>query len=195
MITKNSFKSLRYILVFLIIITTMLCAGILLAEPRVSTDKNLYEPNEKIQVYFSGSPGSNRDWITIVPAKEKDNTVGDYDYLPSGHSKGTLTFKAPSPGKYEARAYYNYREKGYVVSARHEFVVSSEPPPKALPKLPEPSPAVSPKLPEPSPAVSPKLPEPSPTTSSILPKKKKSRPQLSSPPAALDAPGDAFGPK
>jgi hypothetical protein len=137
MITKNSFKSSRCILVFLIIITTMLGAGSLLAEPRVSTDKNNYEPNEKILVHFSGAPGSNRDWICIAPAKAKDDTVGAYDYIPSGHSKGTLTLKAPAPGRYEVRAYYNYREKGYVVSARHEFVVSHEPSPTTASKPPK----------------------------------------------------------
>jgi TolB-like protein len=34
-----------------------------------------------------------------------------------------LTFDAPGPGKYEVRAYYNYRRKGYVVFARHSFSV------------------------------------------------------------------------
>jgi hypothetical protein len=158
--------------------------SILPAEPRVSTDKDNYEPNEKIQVHFSGAPGSNTDWIGIAPAKAKDDTVGVYDHLPSGHSKGTLSFKAPAPGRYEVRAYYNYREKGYVVSARHEFVVSNEPPHSTASKPPEPSSVTSSKLPEPSPA-----------TASKLPKKKTSLPQRSSPPAPPDAPGDVFGPK
>jgi len=116
-------------------ITILLWAEILLAEPRVSTDKDVYAPNEKIKVHFSGAPGSNRDWITIVPDKTKDNTVGDYDYIPYGQSKGALTFKAPSsPGEYEVRAYYNYRQKGYVVSARHDFVVGSGSSPKPVSK-------------------------------------------------------------
>jgi hypothetical protein len=128
MLTKKNLKSSRDLLVFLLIITIMLWAEILLAEPKVSTDKDAYEPNGKIQVHFSGAPGSNRDWITIVPAKSKDDTVGDYDYTPHGQSQGTLTLNAPSsPGEYEVRAYYNYRQKGYVVSARHAFVVSREP--------------------------------------------------------------------
>jgi hypothetical protein len=85
MITKKNLKSSKDLLVFLLMITIMLWAEIILAEPKVSTDKNAYEPNEKIRVHFLGAPGSNRDWITIVPDKAKDNTVGDYDYIPYGH--------------------------------------------------------------------------------------------------------------
>jgi hypothetical protein len=128
MITKNKFRPLRALLVFLFMITIMVWTDNVLAEPAVSPDKNTYKPNERIRVHFSGAPGSNRDWITIVPDKAKDNEVGDYDYIPYGQSKGVLTFNAPSsPGEYEVRAYYNYREKGYVVSARYDFVVSCEP--------------------------------------------------------------------
>jgi hypothetical protein len=157
MITKKNLKSSKDLLVFLLMITIMLWAEIILAEPKVSTDKNAYEPNEKIRVHFLGAPGSNRDWITIVPDKAKDNTVGDYDYIPYGQSKGVLTFKAPSaPGEYEVRAYYNYREKGYVVSARHDFFVSRKPSHKPLlkhSKKKKSSPQLS------SPTASPQTPE------------------------------------
>ncbi|HMK64190.1 MAG TPA: hypothetical protein VK564_00250 [Thermodesulfobacteriota bacterium] len=124
-----------------------------LAEPKVLTDKEAYEPNEKIRVFFSGAPGSNGDWITIVSDKAKDDTAGTNNYIPDGQSQGILTFKAPSsPGEYEVRAYYNYRQKGYVVSARHDFVVigeppsQSEPPKKRKPRTPPPSPPASPQI-------------------------------------------------
>jgi hypothetical protein len=130
-----------------------------LAEPAVSTDKNTYEPNEKIRVHFSGAPGSNRDWITIVPNTGKDNTLGDKNYIPDGQSQGVLIFNAPSsPGDYEVRAYYNYRENVYAVSARHDFVVIREsrlepsqtispaPPKKRKPILQSPIPSIPPQI-------------------------------------------------
>ncbi len=92
--------------------------------PQVSTDKDIYNHGEKITVNFSNAPGINSDWICIVPAGSADTEAGDYQYMPRGLSQGIVTFDSPSPGKYEARAYYNYRRNGYVVSARYGFSVA-----------------------------------------------------------------------
>ena len=42
-------------------------------------------------------------------------------------SQGVIIFDPLSPGKYEARAYYNYNRNGYVVSGRYAFSVASTP--------------------------------------------------------------------
>jgi TolB-like protein len=100
-------------------------AAISAAAPELSTDKDSYNHGEKIRVNFSDSPGNNSDWICIVPVGSPDTEAGDFQYMPKGMSQGFLTFDPPAPGKYEARAYYNYRRNGYVVTTRHVFSVVS----------------------------------------------------------------------
>jgi hypothetical protein len=92
----------------------------------VSTDKNVYSPGEQIRVRFSGAPGYNSDWICIVPSGEPDTAAGTYQYLPYGVRQGFVTFIAPSPGRYQVRAYYDYRRNGYLVSARRSFTVAGQ---------------------------------------------------------------------
>jgi hypothetical protein len=93
----------------------------------VNTDKDIYNYGEMIKINFSNSPGNERDWICIVPAGSPDTEAGDYKYMPKGLSQGLLIFDPPSPGKYEARAYYNYSRNGYVVSGRYVFSVAKSP--------------------------------------------------------------------
>ena len=94
--------------------------------PIVNTDKDGYNYGETIKVHFSNSPGDGRDWICIVPVGSPETDAGDYQYMPKGLSQGVLTFDPPSPGKYEVRAYYNYRRNGYVVSGRYAFSVGGK---------------------------------------------------------------------
>jgi len=91
-------------------------------KPFVETDKNTYNYGETIQVFFYNAPGSSRDWICIIPAGSPDTGAGNYKYLPA-KKRGVVTFKAPRPGEYEVRAYYNYSSVGYQVSARASFAV------------------------------------------------------------------------
>jgi len=114
-------------MVLLIMVTLFVPPSPAGGEPRVTSDKDRYRSGEKIQVHFSGAPGDGGDWICIVPAGSPDTDAGDYRYMPEGTSQGVLTFDAPPPGKYEARAYYDYRRNGYVVSARYGFAVESGP--------------------------------------------------------------------
>lgn len=95
--------------------------------PLVNTDKDIYNYGEMIKVNFSNSPGNEGDWICIVPVGSPDTEGGDYKYMPKGLGQGFLIFDPPSPGKYEARAYYNYSRNGYVVSGRYAFSVVSSP--------------------------------------------------------------------
>ncbi len=89
----------------------------------IRADKDIYNQGERIRVNFTNAPGNDSDWICIVPAGSPNDEAGDYKYMPKGLSQGILTFDSPSPGKYEVRAYYNYRRNGYVVSARYDFSV------------------------------------------------------------------------
>jgi hypothetical protein len=90
----------------------------------LATDKHAYFQGEPVQVRFSGAPGYSSDWICIVPSGAPDNAPGTFQYMPEGVSQGVLTFYAPSPGRYEVRAYFNYRRDGYLVTARQAFDVS-----------------------------------------------------------------------
>jgi hypothetical protein len=95
--------------------------------PLVKTEKDTYKYGEMIKVNFSNSPGNDGDWICIVPVGSPDTEGGDYKNMPKGLGQGFLIFDPPSPGKYEARAYYNYSRNGYVVSGRYAFSVVSSP--------------------------------------------------------------------
>jgi hypothetical protein len=95
--------------------------------PQVYTDKDIYNQGEMIKVNFMKAPGIDTDWICIVPAGSSDTETEDYKYIPKGLNQGTLIFDPHQPGEYEARAYYNYRRKGYIVSGRHTFSVVSDP--------------------------------------------------------------------
>jgi hypothetical protein len=93
----------------------------------VTTDKDSYKYGEVIKVNYSNAPGKESDWICIVSEGSPDTEAGDYQNMPKELAHGVLTFNSPAPGKYEARAYFDYSKKGYVVSARHSFLVTSTP--------------------------------------------------------------------
>lgn len=110
-------------IVFLIIVTFFCTPGPVEAASEVRTDKDIYHQGETIRVHFTNAPGNDSDWMCIVRAGSPDTDPGNYKYMPGGLDQGFLIFDAPSPGKYEVRAYYNYRRNGYVVSGRYPFSV------------------------------------------------------------------------
>jgi hypothetical protein len=125
---KKSLTIGTIVFIVLLIMVTCLCQpSAVEGAPIVDTDKDIYNYGEMIKVNFSNSPGNERDWICIVPAGSPDTEAGDYKYMPKGLSQGSLIFDPPSPGKYEARAYYNYSRNGYVVSGRYAFSVAKSP--------------------------------------------------------------------
>ena len=95
-------------------------------KPFIETHKKVYASGEKIHVYYYNSPGSSRDWITVVSAGAPDRQVGPYQYLVQGKRRGIMTFDALSEGRYEVRAYYNYDTVGYKVATRFAFSVERE---------------------------------------------------------------------
>ena len=107
----------------LLLMTVLHCLPLTtLASPHIYTDKKTYLPGETIQVYFSGAPGASGDWICIVPSSTPDNDAGpNWQHMPYAMLQGMLAFVAPSPGEYQARAYYGYRTVGYLVATRSSF--------------------------------------------------------------------------
>lgn len=122
--TGPGMKPIRSIIVLIMVVFCCRTA-IAGAAPQIKTDKDIYHSGETIKVNFFNAPGNPRDWICIVAAGSPDDDAGDYQYMPRGLAEGVLTFDSRPPGKYEARAYYNYSCNGYVVSARHGFSVVS----------------------------------------------------------------------
>jgi len=113
--------------VLLFVIGTIFCRpGIVESALIVHTDKEMYSQAEAIRVIFHQAPGYDRDWLCIVPAGSADTDAGDYQYLPGGANQGILIFAPRPAGSYEARAYYNYRQNGYVVSRRYAFSIVSD---------------------------------------------------------------------
>lgn len=124
----NCLKIGQRIAIVILIMVTLFCQTSLAGEaPTVSTDKDAYSYGEIIKVNFSNAPGNDRDWICIIPVGSPDTDSGDYKSLPKGLVQGFLTFAPPAPGKYEARAYYDYGRKGYAVSGRYVFSVGNDP--------------------------------------------------------------------
>lgn len=116
------------VIIAALIITPFFChAAVAEENPLITTDKDSYNYGEPVNVKFSNAPGDERDWICIIPAGSTDTEAGDYKYMPKGLRQGVLVFNSPTPGKYEARGYYDYAHKGYVVSGRHAFTVVSSP--------------------------------------------------------------------
>ena len=98
------------------------------AEPVVGRFMTLpsavFAPGQIVEVEWHNAPGNAQDWITVAPAKSSDKEWGVWTYLrrnTSGvHRVGGLT-----PGRYEARIYWNWPAGGYKVIERLEFQVTS----------------------------------------------------------------------
>jgi hypothetical protein len=118
-ILNNTVALLALLLLLNILVSDKVAAG-----SSITTDKPVYSSAESIRIHFSGAPGGSHDWICIVPTGTPDNQAGrEWNWIPSGLKSGDMTFPALKPGSYEARAYYNYKKNGYVVSARQDFKV------------------------------------------------------------------------
>ena len=126
MMTTTSQKIWSIPVLIILIIVAFCCQTALAAggEPWIETDQRVYQ-GEDIRVHFYNAPGYSSDWICIVREGAPDTEAGDYKYMPAGVRQGVLNFRSPRPGRYEARAYYNYRTGGYIVSARSRFKVEN----------------------------------------------------------------------
>lgn len=92
-------------------------------EAMVATAKQVYAPGEPVVVEFSGLPGNEKDWITVVEAAAPQSAYGETFYT-GGKTAGRHSFGALPPGKYEARVFFDWPVGGYMVKARHAFTVA-----------------------------------------------------------------------
>lgn len=88
----------------------------------VRTKKQIYAAGEEIVIEWSGLPGNQKDWFTIVKAGDLDTVTGQFVYS-AGKRDGTQAFRGLASGQYEVRVYFNWQAGGYVVHARHQFTV------------------------------------------------------------------------
>ncbi|MFC1580093.1 hypothetical protein ACFL4N_04210 [Thermodesulfobacteriota bacterium] len=91
---------------------------------KVVPGKGMYSPDEKIVVQFSGLPGNQQDWITIVRKGTPANKYGEWFYTKS-RKTGSLQFKGLRPGAYEIRVYLNWPSGGYNIVSRRPINVGS----------------------------------------------------------------------
>ena len=87
-------------------------------------DRKTFQTGENITIHFSGIPGNQQDWITLVPVGSPENEWGTWSYL-KGKKSGLHTIKAPSPGKYEIRLYFDWPRGKYDIKDQIELEVHS----------------------------------------------------------------------
>ena len=84
--------------------------------------KTVYIRTEPVTITYSGLPGNQNDWITLVKASEPDSTYGAWFYT-SGKRSGTYSFGVVEPGDYEVRIYFDWPNGGYIVQKRLKIKV------------------------------------------------------------------------
>lgn len=92
---------------------------------RLGVDRSFHEPGESIAIYYSGLPGHQSDWITIVPADAPDDSYQFWEYT---HGKVEGVFRIPRhyAGRYEVRLYFNWPDGRYTVQDRVLVTVRNE---------------------------------------------------------------------
>jgi len=88
----------------------------------ININKTVFSSSEPVSIKYSGLPGNQYDWITLVSAENGDSSYGEWFYT-KGEKEGTYTFNAQYPGNYEVRVYYNWPKGGYVVQKRLKITV------------------------------------------------------------------------
>lgn len=84
--------------------------------------KTVFIRTEAVTINYSGLPGNQNDWITLVKATAPDSTYGEWFYT-SGRKSGTYTFGVVEPGDYEVRIYFDWPNGGYIVQKRLKIKV------------------------------------------------------------------------
>ncbi len=88
----------------------------------LTTSKKVYKSTDEIVIEFSGLPGNEHDWITLVKADAGDETYGEWFYT-AGEEEGAHTFAAVAAGEYEVRVYFDWPDGGYEVQQRLKITV------------------------------------------------------------------------
>ncbi len=88
----------------------------------LTSDKNAYKQGEPVELAYSGLPGNQRDWVTVVPLGAPADNWGQWTYT-EGKTNGTFVVENLEPGAYEARVYLDWPRGGFDVQRRWFFSV------------------------------------------------------------------------
>lgn len=91
-------------------------------DPSLRTSLPVYGAGDSITVEFSGFPGNDKDWITLIESSQPANLYGSWAYTHCRRSGG-MDFRGLPPGDYQARAYFNWPDGGYTIRAVSSFRV------------------------------------------------------------------------
>jgi len=89
---------------------------------RLKTDRDSYAAGKPIIVTFSGMPGKEADWITIVEHDTPPTNYNEYFYL-KGAKRGKLEFRGLPAGTYEVRGYHDWPDGGYEIKVKKKITV------------------------------------------------------------------------
>lgn len=92
------------------------------ADVNIKPNRTIFKRTESVTITYSGLPGNQNDWITLVRASEPDSTYGSWFYT-SGQKSGTYSFGTVEPGDYEIRIYFDWPNGGYIVRKRVKITV------------------------------------------------------------------------
>ena len=80
-----------------------------------------------VTVFWSGTPGNQQDWITVVAEGAAPEDAGQGTFT-SGAVDGSYTVSGLAAGAYEVRVFYDYPASGYTIQASYPFTVGDAAP-------------------------------------------------------------------
>ena len=96
-------------------------------EPRIAMSKDVYEVNEKIEVFYFDLPESDTNWIGIFNRGDSHDNAIEWKYVQG--ATGVETFGSLPKGEYDARLFFNdVADLKY--EARFRVRDDEEPPPE-----------------------------------------------------------------
>jgi len=109
-------------------------------------EKSFVSPGQPITVTFSGLPAKGQDWLAISDVNHGADEYFDMIMLEGNPKSGTHSFTGLSEGNYEIRAYTNWPDGGYNVTAKVDIKVAkaSSAPKPAVARVATPKKPVSP---------------------------------------------------
>jgi len=88
----------------------------------VNTEKDLYLPNESINVILTGMLGDNHDWIAIYPKDSSNDWINVIDWTwTDGLKEGLISLKGVPVGEYQVRVFF---ENSYTLELAYDFSVN-----------------------------------------------------------------------
>lgn len=89
---------------------------------KLTTDKAIYKVSDSINIKYSGLPGNDQDWITVVKSGAPADDWGIWDYT-KGKVNGKYSIVINEPGKYESRIFIDWPTCGFKIMAQQTFTI------------------------------------------------------------------------